>query len=230
MKQRMKKIVSAILVFALTLSFTMTASAAESVGNGVVLSNDVISVTQNTSTVLVATLAEGADASRLTCISANPEVATVTPVIAVGHIAHFQVDYKGYGSTVIAIYHMDNPAIVAYTEVKPPSVAVDYPAKLGTNRDNYCTVTGYEFVPYEFHKYVNYNDYKCTMKLNYRCDSYEDDSYARWGCYGYFYDAAGNVISKVHLYCGSLAKGRIYSSEFHVPVNAVRFSIEGFQK
>ena len=66
------------------------------------------------------------------------------------------------------------------------------------------------------------------MKLSYKCDSYKDDGYSTWGCYGYFYDAAGNVISKVHLYCSSLSVGRVYTSEFNVPVNAVRFSVDGF--
>lgn len=228
MNGKMKKMILAILVFALTVSFTITASAKESIGNGLILSNDVLTLTKNSSAVLVASMQEGFDASRLACVSADQTVATVTPIISVGHVAHFQVDYIGNGSTVVAIYHLDNPAVVAYTTVNATEIIMDIPAKLGTNRDNYCTLTGYEFVPYEFHKYANFNDYKYTLKLNYRCDSYEDDSYAKWGCYGYFYDAAGNVLSKVHLYCGALAKGRIYHSEFHIPVNAVRFSIEGF--
>ena len=42
------------------------------------------------------------------------------------------------------------------------------------------------------------------------------------------FDAAGNVISKTHLFCNSLSKNRIYKTELNVPVNAVRFSIEGF--
>lgn len=228
MNGKMKKMILAILVFALTVSFTITASAKESIGNGLILSNDVLTLTKNSSAVLVASMQEGFDASRLACVSADQTVATVTPIISVGHVAHFQIDYVGNGSTVVAIYHLDNPAVVAYTTVNATEIIMDIPAKLGTNRDNYCTLTGYEFVPYEFHKYANFNDYKYTLKLNYRCDSYEDDSYAKWGCYGYFYDAAGNVLSKVHLYCGALAKGRIYHSEFHIPVNAVRFSIEGF--
>ncbi|MBQ6787912.1 MAG: hypothetical protein IJO85_09325 [Lachnospiraceae bacterium] len=229
MNRRTKKITAAILALALTFAFTITASAKESIGNGLILSNDVVTLTENSSTVLVATMQDGFDASRLACVSANPEIATVTPVIAVNNIAHFQIDYVGNGSTVVAIYHMDNPAVVAYTTVNTRALIMELPAKLGRNKDNYCTVTGYEFVPYEFHKYANFNDYKYTLKLSYRCDSYKDDVYAKWGCYGYFYDAAGNVLSKVHLYCGSLAKGRVYQSEFHVPVNAVRFSVEGFK-
>ena len=228
MNRRMKKIISAMLVFALTLSLTITASAKESIGNGLILSDDAITLTEGTSAVLVAAMQEGFDASRLACVSENPEVATITPVISMNHVANFQIDYVGNGSTVVAIYHMDNPAVVAYTTINATSIIMEIPSKLGTNKDNYCTLVGYEFVPYEFHKYANFNDYKYTLNLSYRCDSYEDDGYLRWGCYGYFYDAAGNVLSKVHLYASSMAKGRVYHSEFNVPVNAVRFSIEGF--
>lgn len=228
MNHKMKKLISSVLAFVLVFSFTITASAQENVGNGLILSAETLTLTEGSSTVLVAAMQEGFDASRLACVSANPEVATVAPVTSMSNIANFQVDYVGNGSTVIAIYYMDNPAVVSYVTVNATSIVMEIPAKLGTNRNNYCTLTGYEFVPYEFHKYADYNDYKYTLNISYRCDSYKDDGFAKWGCYGYFYDAAGNVLSKVHLYCGSLAEGRVYHSEFNVPVNAVRFSIEGF--
>ena len=228
MNRKWKKMISAVLVLTLALSFAMTASAKEAAGNGIVLSEEVLTLTEGSSTVLVAAIQEGMDASRLACVSADPNVVTVTPAASMGHIANFQVDYVGNGSTVIAIYHVDNPAIVAYATVNASTLVMDVPKKLGTNHDNYCTLTGYEFKPYEFSKYADFADYKYTLKINYRLDSYEDEGYAKWGCYGYFYDAAGNVLSKVHLYCSSLAKGRTYYSEFNVPVNAVRFSIEGF--
>lgn len=226
----MKKLISAILVLTLTFSFTITAAAKEAIGNGLLLSADTLTLTEGASAVLTAAMQEGFDASRLACVSADTSVATVTPTTSMNHIANFQIDYVGNGSTVIAVYHMDNPAVVAYTTVNATPIIMDIPAKLGTNRDNYCTLAGYEFVPYEFHQYADFNDYKYTLKLSYRCDSYKDDGFAKWGCYGYFYDAAGNVLSKVHLYCGALSEGRIYYSEFNVPVNAVRFSIEGFNK
>ena len=228
MNHKMKKMISAVLVFVLVLSFTITASAQENIGNGLILSAGTLTLTEGSSTVLVAAMQEGFDASRLSCVSANPEVATVAPIASMSNIANFQVDYVGNGSTVIAIYHMDNPAVVSYVTVNATSIVMEIPTKLGTNRNNYCTLTGYEFAPYEFHKYADYNDYKYTLKISYRCDSYKDDGFTKWGCYGYFYDASGNVLSKVHLYCGSLAKGRVYHSEFNVPVNAVSFSIEGF--
>ncbi len=228
MNQKTKKMLSAILVFVLTLSFTMTVSASETTGNGVILSAYSLQVAENAPGVLAAALPEGMDASRLACVSADPAVATITPVISMNHVANFQVDYAGDGSTVVAVYHQDNLAVVAYATVQSAAIIMDIPAKLGVNKDNYCTLTEYDFVPYEFHKYANLNDYKSTLKLSYRCDSYKDDGYLRWGCYGYFYDAAGNILSKVHLYAGSLAEGRVYKSEFDVPVNAVRFSVEGF--
>lgn len=228
MNHKMKKLISTVLAFVLVFYFTITASAQESVGNGLILSAETLTLTESSSTVLVAAMQEGLDASRLACVSANPEVATVAPVTSMSNIANFQVDYVGNGSTVIAIYYMDNPAVVSYVTVNATSIVMEIPAKLGTNRNNYCTLTGYEFVPYEFHKYADYNDYKYTLNISYRCDSYKDDGFAKWGCYGYFYDASGKVLSKVHLYCSSLAEGRVYHSEFNVPVNAVRFSIEGF--
>lgn len=228
MRSKTKKIISAILVLTLTLSLGITVSAKESIGNGLILSADTLTLTEGSSATLVAAMGEGFDASRLTCVSSNPEVATVTPVASMNNIANFQIDYVGNGSTVIAIYHLDNPAVVAYTTVNATSIIMDIPARLGTNHDNYCTFVGSEFVPYDFHKYADFNDYKYTLKISYRCDSYKDDGYTKWGCYGYFYDASGNVLSKVHLYCGALSKGRVYNSEFNVPVNAVRFSIEGF--
>ncbi len=101
------------------------------------------------------------------------------------------------------------------------------PARLGTNHDNYCTLVSYEFAPYDF-TYADFNDYQATLNIQYQCVSYKDDDYSKWGCYGCFYDADGNLLSKVHLYCSTLVKGRIYHSEFNVPVGAVRFVIEGF--
>lgn len=228
MKQRIKRIVAAVLAMVVICSVNITASAQQNNSNGLILSANSLTLTEGASTTLVAALPEGLDASRLTCVSADPNIATITPVVSVSHVANFQVNYAGNGSTVVAIYHMDNPAVVAYANIQTSSIIMQVPAKLGTNKQNYCTLTSYEFKPYEFNKYANFNDYKYTMKLSYKCDSYKDDGYSKWGCYGYFYDAAGNVISKVHLYCSSLSVGRVYTSEFNVPVNAVRFSVEGF--
>jgi hypothetical protein len=104
---------------------------------------------------------------------------------------------------------------------------MDIPAKLGTNKSNYCVLTSYEFAPYDY-TYENFNDYKYTLNIKYTCTSYKDTDYNNWGCYGYFYDANGNVIKKVHLFAGTVTKGATYHSEFNVPVNAVKFSIEGF--
>ena len=223
-----KKIISIMLiVFMLAFSLNITVSAKETIGNGVILSTDMLTVTEGASAILVAAMQEGFDASKLACISANPNVATITPVISVSNIANFQINYVGNGSTVIAVYHIDNPAIVAYATVNTTSIIMNIPKKLGNNKHNYCTLAGYEFVPYKFNQYANFNDYKYTLNLKYRCDSYNDDAYAKWGCYGYFYDAAGNILSKVHLYCSSLSEGWVYKSEFNVPVNAVSFSIEG---
>lgn len=228
MNLRIKRLLSAALIIALTVSFPITASAKESIGNGLILSDDVIALAEGGSAILTAALPEGFDASGLTCVSADPAVATAAPAGAVANVANFQITYVGSGSTVIAVYYADNPAVVAYTLVNASVIPIEAPARLGTNRDNYCKLVGYEFVPYELNSYGYLGGFKYTLKLQYQCVSYKDDGFTKWGCYGFFYDASGAVISKVRLYCSALSKDRIYHSEFNVPVNAVRFSIEGF--
>ena len=226
MNTKCKKIISSILVFAMMISTALPVAAKESIGNGVILSTDNVVVTEGTTTTITASLGEGFDASRLTCIVADTNVVTVTPAGAVANVANFQVSYVGDGSTVIAVTHLDNPSVIAYAVVTSSKLVMEIPAKLGTNKKNYCELVDYEFVPYDF-KYADFNDYKSTLNIRYKLASYKDRDFTKWGCYGYFYDAQGNVLSKVHLYCSSMAEGRVYHSEFNVPVNAVRFSIEG---
>jgi len=196
-------------------------------GNSLILSDNAITVTENGTAAFTAALNEGLDASRLTCVIADPNIVSITPIAYAANVAAFQVNYIAAGSTVAAIVSMDNPQIIAYITVNATPVIMEIPSRLGTNRSNYCQLTSYEYVPYDF-TYTDFNDYKYTLNLKYQCTAYNDDDYSKWGCYGYFYDAAGNILSKVHLYCSTLAKGREYHSEFHVPINAVRFSIEGF--
>lgn len=231
-KPNLKKIVSSILACAIALSVISAIPAPyvlakESIGNGLILSTDNITITADTPTTFTAVLEEGLDASGLACVVADPDVVSITPIAFAANAAAYQVDYKNAGSTVVAVYHPDNPAVVAYIKISASPLAMEIPSRLGTNHDNYCTLVDFEFAPYDF-KYADFNDYSSTLKLRYQCTSYKDDAYTRWGCYGYFYDAAGNMLSKVHLYCSSLSKARIYHSEFNVPVNAVRFVIEGF--
>lgn len=232
MKTKIKKILCSLLASAMMVSVlsgvpTLSASAKESIGNGLVLSTDAITLSEGSSATFTAALDDGFDASRLSCVVADPNVAVATPIAYASNVAAFQVTYGNGGSTVAAVYNLDNPAVVAYLTINAGGLIMDIPAKLGTNHNNYCKLVSYEFVPYDF-TYADFNDYKYTLNLKYQCVSYNDKDYNKWGCYGYFYDAAGNVLSKVHLYCSSLSKSRIYHSEFNVPVNAVRFSIEGF--
>lgn len=235
MKTKMKKMKNQIcctMAFCIILSILCVipatdSSAKESIGNGLILSTDAVTVTTDSAATFTAALGQGFDTSRLACIVADPDVASITPVAYASNVAAFQVNYGNGGSTVAAIYSLDNPAVVAYVAVNATPLIMDIPARLGTNHSNYCKVVNYAFVPYDF-TYADFNDYQSTLDIQYQCISYKDDEYNRWGCYGYFYDAAGNVLSKVHLYASSLAKDRIYHSEFNVPVNAVRFSIEGF--
>ena len=232
MKDILRKLICAILSAALIVSAASVtpsseAHAKESVGNGIILSEDAITLSENGSATFTAALGEGFDASRLACVVADPNVASAAPIASAGNIAAFQVDYKGLGSTVIAVFHMDNPAVIAYASINSVSVIVKAPAKLGASKKNYCTFVGYEFAPYDF-TYRNFNDYKSILKLQYKCAAYGDKDFRNWGCYGYFKDAAGNILGQVRLYAGSLAVGRIYTSEFNVPVNAVSFEMEGF--
>ncbi len=232
MKTRMKSLICSILIFVLALPLAVTipsqtASAKELVGNGLILSTDAITVTEGGSITFTAALGEGYDASRLACVIADTNVATIVPIAYSANVAAFQIDYVEGGQTVAAVFHLDNPDVVAYVPVNASPIIMEIPSKLGTNRDNYCQLVSYEFVPYDF-PYADFNDYKCTLNIRYRCTSYKDGDFSKWGCYGYFYDAQGNILSKVHLYCSVLAKDRVYHSEFNVPVNAVRFVIEGF--
>lgn len=237
MKRKTKKLrYSRLMSFALACTLalatavlipSLTVSANQSIGNGLILSADSVTVTENSAASFTAAIGEGLDASRLTCIVADANIASVTPIAYAANVAAFQVNYAGSGSTVAAVVSMDNPAVVAYLSINATNIIMEIPSKLGTSRSNYCQVTSYEFVPYDF-TYADFNDYKYTLNLKYKCTAYNDDDYNKWGCYGYFYDAAGNMLSKVHLYCSSLSKGREYHSEFNVPVNAVRFTIEGF--
>lgn len=231
MKQIFKKWICAALSAALVSSVISVVPAAEalakeSVGNGVILSEDAITLSENGVATFTAALGEGFDASRLTCVVADPNVATVTPIAYMGNVAAFQVNYVGLGSTVAAVVHADNPAVVAYTTINASSVIMNVPAKLGTDKKNYCELVSYEFVPYDF-TYADYNDYKSTLKLQFKCTSYKDEDFRKWGCYGYFRDAAGNVLSKVRLYASAMSVGRTYKDEFNVPVNAVSFTLEG---
>ncbi len=240
MKMKSKKIICTILTSVTAAVITLTAVttvaalipsssvvAKESIGNGLILSTDSIAVTPGVPVTFNALLAEGFDASRLACVVADPGIATITPVAYDANAAAYQITYENNGSTVAAIYHLDNPAVVAYVHISASPIIMEIPEKLGTNRDNYCTLVSYEFVPYVF-SYGDFSDYKNTLNIKYQCASYKDKGYAKWGCYGFFYDADGAVLSKVHLYGSTLSEGRIYHSEFNVPVNAVRFAIEGF--
>jgi len=205
----------------------LSVSAAENIGNGVILSTDSITIAENGSDTFTAALEEGFDASRLACVVEDPDVATITPVAYEANIAAYEVSYGKGGSTIAAVYHLDNPEVVAYLTINASPLIIEIPAKLGTNHDNYCTLESYEFIPYDF-TYADFQDYRYTLNIKYKCTSYKDDAYSKWGCYGFFYDDAGNMLSKVHLYCSTLTEGRMYHSEFHVPANAVRFTIEGF--
>jgi hypothetical protein len=228
----MKKILCMLMAFVMSVTLagavcSTKVNAAESRQNSIILSNSTVTVTQTVIGTFTAALPVGFDASNLTCVVADSNVATASPIAYVGNVAAFAITYANGGSTVAAVVDMSNPALVAYLTVNASGITMEIPSKLGTNHDNYCTFVSYEFVPYDF-TYTDYNDYHYTLNIKYKCSSYEDGGYTKWGCYGYFYDAAGNVITKVHLYASSLSKGRVYHSEFNVPVNAVRFSIEGF--
>jgi hypothetical protein len=235
--RKFKSIFCSVLAFVMSIAFmtitivaalpSTSVSAADTAQNSVILSTNSLTITDSSSQTFTAALPIGYDGTRLACVVADSNVVTVTPIAYAANVAAFAVNMSNGGSTVIAVYNVDNPAMVAYLTVNTSNIILDIPSKLGTNKKNYCVLSSYEFVPYDF-TYENFNDYKYTLNIKYTCTSYEDTDYNKWGCYGTFYDASGNIIKKVHLYAGTLAKGRTYHSEFDVPVNAVKFSIEGF--
>jgi hypothetical protein len=230
--KKLKNILCYMLAFMMAVSVAAlspkcNASAAANTQNNIILSTANLSVSEGGISTFTAALPVGYDATRLSYAVADNSVVSVAPVAYAANVAGFSVSYVNGGSTVVAIYNIDNPTMVAYLTVNASNVIMDIPAKLGTNKSNYCVLTSYEFVPYDY-TYENFNDYKYTLNIKYTCTSYKDTDYNNWGCYGYFYDANGNAIKKVHLFAGTVTKGTTYHSEFNVPVNAVKFSIEGF--
>jgi hypothetical protein len=230
--KKFKSILCLVLTFVMAVIIVATlplasAMAADTTSSTVILSTNSLTVTDSDVQTFTAALPIGYDGTRLACVVADSNVVAVTPIAYASNVAAFAINYVSDGSTVVAVYNIDNPAMVSYIIVTSTRLIMDIPSKLGTSKDNYCTLVGYEFVPYDY-TYDNFNDYKCTLNIQYKCASYKDKDYNKWGCYGYFYDANGNVIKKVHLYASSLSSNRVYHSEFNVPVNAVKFSIEGF--
>jgi hypothetical protein len=230
--KKFKSILCSILAFVMAVTLLATlpsnnAFAADTVVSNITLSTNSLTVTDSGAQTFTAALPIGYDGTRLVCVVADSNIATVTPIAYASNVAAFSVNLVNGGSTVVAVYNVDNPAMVSYLTVNATNLIMDIPSKLGTNKKNYCVLSSYEIVPYDF-TYENFNDYKYTLNIKYTCTSYKDTDYNKWGCYGYFYDASGNIIKKVHLYASTFTKGRTYHSEFNVPVNAVKFSIEGF--
>lgn len=228
----MKKFICSALAFVTAVTVIVAtppqaAYASEDTNDKIILSDRSIDVGQDEPATFTAALPIGMEGEKLVCVSADTDIATVSPIAYSDNVAAFAVTYMGSGSTILAVANSDNLESVSYLFVNTSGVVMDIPSKLGTNKDNYCILSTYEFAPYDY-KYGSFGDYKYTLKLKYQCTSYKDTGYNKWGCYGCFYDADGNEIKKVHLFASSLLKDKVYQSEFDVPVNAVRFSIEGF--
>lgn len=224
----LKRKLSVVLMIAMLFTMAVPVTAAENVTmNGITLSTDTVALSENVSTTVTAALPAGMDASALTYFVADPNVVTVTPMGAVGNVASFQLTYAGNGITTVAIFYAGNEAISGFITVTSSTIIMNIPKHLGKNHDNYCEMINYTIEDYDF-PWADFHDYKYTIKFNYKCTSYEDDDFSKWGCFGYFYDAAGNVIGKVHLYCSGLSVGRTYTDQCNVPYNAVRFELEGF--
>lgn len=225
---KLKKKLSLVLVIAMLFSMPLTVSANENVTmNGITLSSDTIALSENLSTTVTAALPEGFDASALTCSVVNPDIVTVTPLGAVANVAAFQFTYTGDGMTTAIIAYSGNEAVCAAVNINCSQIIMNIPKHLGKNHDNYCEMVSYTMDEYDF-PWADFHDYKKTLNFTYKCTSYEDEDFSKWGCFGYFYDAAGNVIGKVHLYSSGLSVGRVYHDSCNVPYNAVRFDLEGW--
>lgn len=227
MMKNMKRKLSVLLMVVSLFTMAIPVSAAGSTGNGVTLSTNVLTLSEGSVASVTAVLPDGMDANKLTFFTADPAVVTVAKAGVAGNAAAFTFSYAGNGSTTVAIFHSDNAAVVGYVTVNASQLILTVPNHLGDNKQNYCSIKDITFEPYSF-TYADFQDYKYKMKLQYTCDAYGDTDFTKWGTYGYFYDANGNIISKVHLYAKALAKGRTYKDECNVPVNAVRFEIEGW--
>ena len=225
--KNMKRKLSLLLMAAMLFTMALPVSAAGATGNGVTLSTNAVTLSEGAVATVTAVLPAGMDADKLTFFTADPAVVTVAKSAVAGNSAAFTFAYAGNGTTTVAIFHADNPAAVGYVTVNASQLILTVPSHLGSNKDNYCKIKDITFEPYSF-TYADFQDYKYTMKLQYTCEEYKDTDYTKWGAFGYFYDANGNIISKVHLYAKALAKGRTYKDECNVPANAVRFEIEGW--
>lgn len=236
MKQKYKKL--PVLLLAGAISATVLPSsvlpngemaychAADTLGN-IILSCSTLTTTAASTASFCAALPEGMDASKLMCVVADNTVAATKMIASSGNVAAFEISYINPGQTVAAVYLPELPSMISYIPVCSAPIIVQAPSRLGASKSNYCKLVSYEFAPYRQSAYQNLNDYSSVIRLKYKCCEYNDKDYKKWGCYASFIDADGNVISKVHLYAGYLSKGRVYTSEFNVPVNAVKFVIEG---
>ena len=126
-----KKLLCSLLTFVIALSAApaLSASAKESVGNGLILSTDSITIVDGAAATFTAVLGEGFDASRLACVVADPSVATITPIAYAANAAEYQVTYGIGGSTVAAVYNLDNPNVVAYVTVNASPLIMDIPSR-----------------------------------------------------------------------------------------------------
>ena len=99
-----KRAACSILIFVIAASVIppQSVSAKESIGNGIILSTDSITLTDGASATFTAVLGDGADASRLACVVADPNVAAITPVAYAANAAAYQITYGNGGSTVAA--------------------------------------------------------------------------------------------------------------------------------
>lgn len=225
--KKFKRTLSLLLMMVALVTAALPVSAAGASGNGLTLSTNTLTLSEGSVASVTAVLPEGLDANKLTFMTADPAVVTVTKSAVAGNAAAFLFTFAGNGNTSVAIFHEDNPAVVGYVAVNASQLILSIPKHLGDNKKNYCSIKDITFEPYSF-TYADFQDYKYKMKLQFTCDSYKDTDLTKWGAFGYFYDANGNIISKVHLYARALSKGRTYKDECNVPVNAVRFEIEGW--
>ena len=76
-----------------TAAPSLSVSAKESVGNGLILSEDSIVIAEGASATFTAVLAGDADASRLAVVAADPGVVNITPVAYAANAAAYQVTY-----------------------------------------------------------------------------------------------------------------------------------------
>lgn len=128
---------------------------------------------------------------------------------------------KNPGTTTVTLTNTYSKEKIKITvKVRNPwdGVRVEIPGTIGEQDEpgNRMKITGYKF----YKEYASADWY--TMDINFKLVQYKRTGFRNWGEYFYCYDKNGNILKKCYLYANSLALGRSYRDDAHIPVNTAR--------